>query len=127
MTNGFKLDRANVRCLVYMPLFRWIGDIIHRILDISGQSDLAKSAFPSILWYLGEIWGDFYVPTIVLAILPADVKKQRYLVYFAYSLFAISKVGNCVWRLYAYFTNQDKHVLYTYMAYFDSGAHYAGK
>lgn len=59
MINDLKVDKPTVRALIYMPLLRWFGDIVHKIISEVLPGSLMNASVPAPLWYAGEIIGDF--------------------------------------------------------------------
>jgi hypothetical protein len=102
LKNDCKLDKPLVRALVLMPLFRFLGDIVNRALGDWVTDGNAAASIPSPLWYLGEIYGDSYLPMKALAMLGSGQKGYRAAVWFGFACFALPKVGSIVFRLYAY-------------------------
>ena len=56
---------------------------------------------------------------------PQD-RLSRGAVWAAYSLFAMTKVANCCWRIFSYTRDMDQDMLYTGMSYLDAIAYWTG-
>lgn len=89
MINDFSCSKAITRSLVFMPLFRWFGDIVNKILLNTNPDDLSSSAIPSPLWYLGEIYGDSYLSLKALSLLQKTERKDLWYSYSIYVTFAL--------------------------------------
>ena len=126
MTNDFRVDKPATRSLIYMPLFRWLGDLVHKIISEAAPGSLANASIPAPLWYAGEIWGDFYIPAIALAMLPSHAKFARVAVYCGYSLFALNKVANCIWRLYVFGIGGGEVMFFNGVSILDSATCWTG-
>ena len=64
--------------------------------------------------------GDFYIPSIVLPMIPEHAKFSRRAVWLGYGLFAGSKVANCIARFVAYFLSMDESKFFPILSMIDA-------
>jgi hypothetical protein len=125
--NDFRLNKSVVRALVLMPFLRWLGDSSHKILaQIFPNPHLASVVFPAPFWYLGEIFGDSYLPVKALALLQSQHSFQRHIVRFNFCMFAGIKVANVVFRFYGFFSGMPREQFFNTLSVFDSVTSFVG-
>ncbi|KAJ3066465.1 hypothetical protein HK102_007650 [Quaeritorhiza haematococci] len=130
-TNEFSIRKPLVRALVMMPFIRFWGDVLYRILDQATTGRL-KSTYPAVFWYIGEIFGDSYLPYKALAMLgvggstpsnsPRMQRFYRVAIISSFSLFAGTKVAQIVYRFVAEYggLNLSDVNYFRITSYFDS-------
>ncbi|KAJ3310876.1 hypothetical protein HDV04_004571 [Boothiomyces sp. JEL0838] len=93
-----------------MPALRLLGDAVWEGIDTYDQlynttSPFMQSALPSPLWYAGELVGDMYLPLKATTIAGED-RYSFFIIWGAYSLLALGKIGQVVGRLYLWYKSQ---------------------
>ncbi|KAJ3322031.1 hypothetical protein HDV06_003632 [Boothiomyces sp. JEL0866] len=122
--NDFSVSNPVVRSLVFMPFFRFLGDVLNKAIATyfslvntytADFANITQYGLPGILWYTGELYGDMYLPLKASAICGGH-RLSRFAIWGAYGLILIGKIAQIIKGYYfAYLIHvEDCLELYTY-------------
>ncbi|KAJ2991942.1 hypothetical protein HDV02_003382 [Globomyces sp. JEL0801] len=89
--NDFQVNDQLANCLIFMPVFRWMGDCVYRISDAVRSDTLLNNTIPSPLC----------LTTLVKSVTTSPNKFQSFIIYTTFTLQSASKIADFIWRFYA--------------------------
>ncbi|KAI8900650.1 hypothetical protein BC833DRAFT_618303 [Globomyces pollinis-pini] len=126
VSNDFRCDTGILRSLILMPLFRWMGDGMWKVLNTFEVYKYLQDSIPSIFWYAGEIIGDTYLPCLAWGMTRPNEKFNRFIILFGFISISGSKIANVCWRFTGASLNVHEDVYFRNISFIDSVTCFAG-